>query len=97
MRRRLLQTFGHGSAMLGRQLRFQRFLAVREDAASSRTVSIAELASAAGYADQAHLSRDCRALTGLTVRSFLADYFPTFPEMSDPFKTSIPLAATIRA
>lgn len=93
LHRRLLRTFGHGSAALGRLLRFQRFLSVRE--LSGRDASIAELAAAAGYADQAHLARDCRAITGLTVRAFLAEWFPTFPDMSDPFKTSRPLAATI--
>lgn len=95
LHRRLLYTFGHGSAMLGRQLRFQRFLAVREQATGTTAGSLAELASAAGYADQAHLSRDCRALTGLTVRRFLDQWFPTFPDMSDPFKTSAPLVATM--
>ena len=95
LHRRLLHTFGHGSAMLGRQLRFQRFLAVREQDVDTTTRSLAELASAAGYADQAHLSRDCRALTGLTVRRFLDQWFPTFPDMSDPFKTAAPLVATM--
>ncbi len=95
LHRRLLQTFGHGSAMLGRQLRFQRFLAVREQSAGNTARSLAELAGAAGYADQAHLARDCRALTGLTVRRFLDEWFPTFPDMSDPFKTGVPLAATM--
>lgn len=95
LHRRLLHTFGHGSAMLGRQLRFQRFLAVRERSAGTTVRSLAELASAAGYADQAHLSRDCRALTGLTVRRFLDQWFPTFPDMSDPFKTAAPLVATM--
>ncbi|MCB1002112.1 MAG: helix-turn-helix domain-containing protein [Acidimicrobiales bacterium] len=93
LHRRLVRTFGHGSARLGRLLRFQRFLAVREVAGHDG--SIAELAAAAGYADQAHLARDCRAITGLTVRAFLAEWFPTFPDMSDPFKTSRPLVATI--
>ena len=81
--------------MLGRQLRFQRFLAVREQASDATTRSLAELAAAAGYADQAHLSRDCRTLTGLTVRRFLDQWFPTFPDMSDPFKTAAPLVATM--
>jgi AraC-like DNA-binding protein len=95
LHRRLLHTFGHGSAMLGRQLRFQRFIAVRERSAGTTARSLAELASAAGYADQAHLSRDCRTLTGLTVRRFLDQWFPTFPDMSDPFKTAAPLVATM--
>jgi AraC-like DNA-binding protein len=32
---------------------------------------LAELAVAAGYADQSHLSRDCRALTGRTPRQLV--------------------------
>ncbi len=97
LHRRLVHTFGYGAATIGRLLRFQRFLAVREQALASTggPGSIAELAVAAGYADQAHLSRDCRAITGLTVRRFLAEWFPTFPDMSDPFKTGAPLAATM--
>lgn len=93
LHRRLVRTFGYGASTLGRFLRFQRFLAVRELADGAP--SIARLAAAAGYADQAHLARDCRAITGLTVRQFLDEWFPTFPDMSDPFKTAAPLGATI--
>lgn len=92
LHRRLLRTFGYGTSVLGRLLRFQRFLSVRETTGAG---SLAELAAAAGYADQAHLARDCRAITGLTVRQLLAEWFPTFPDMSDPFKTAEPLAATM--
>ncbi len=99
LHRRLVRTFGYGAATIARLLRFQRFLAVRELEQASREQhpSIAELAAAAGYADQAHLSRDCRAITGLTVRRFLAEWFPTFPDMSDPFKTDVPFATTMGA
>lgn len=93
LHRRLVRTFGYGAATLGRFLRFQRLLAVRESA--DAITSIARLAVAAGYADQAHLARDCRAITGLTVRQFLDEWFPTFPDMSDPFKTATPLTATM--
>ena len=97
LHRRLVRTFGYGAATVGRLLRFQRFLAARELApgGSGAARPLAELAAAAGYADQAHLSRDCRALTGLTVRRFLDEWFPTFPDMSDPFKTGAPLVATM--
>ncbi len=53
---------------------------------------LASLASAAGYADHAHLIRDCRAITGMAPGRFLATYFPTFPDMSDPYKTAGPFA-----
>jgi AraC-like DNA-binding protein len=46
--------------MLQRVLRLRRFLAQAGPGALARA------ATEAGYADQAHLSRDCRALTGLT-------------------------------
>lgn len=104
LHRRLVRTFGYGAATIGRILRFQRFLAVwaltpdhhrRDRPAPGALPSMAELAATAGYADQAHLARDCRALTGLTVRRFLAEWFPTFPDMSDPFKTGVPFAATM--
>ena len=40
------------------------------------TITLAELAAAAGYADQAHLTRECRALSGSTPAA-LAGTFKT--------------------
>lgn len=97
LHRRMLQAFGHGTATIARLLRFQRFLAYTEPALADGERSIARLATLAGYADQPHLARDCRAITGRTVSTFLRDYFPTFPDMSDPFKTERPLAPTMGA
>ena len=77
---------GYGVATLARIVRFQRFAAQAEAWRDERP-TIARTAAAAGYADQAHLSRDCRAITGLPPGRFLAEYFPTFPDMSDPYKT----------
>ena len=51
-------------------------------------VSLAMLAARAGYVDHAHLARDCRALTSLSPTAFLVEYFPTFPDMADPYKTA---------
>ena len=48
---------------LQRILRLQRFLALGRADPSAR---LARLAADAGYADQAHLGRDCRALAGAT-------------------------------
>jgi AraC-like DNA-binding protein len=93
LHRRSLLLFGYGTSTLARLLRLQRALAV--GSTTSRPVSLAELAHAAGYADQSHLTRDCRTITGLTPAAFLADYFPTFPDMSDPFKTPTPLVDTL--
>lgn len=83
--------FGYGVSVLARMLRFQRFLAVRDvsvmgESAPGRSL-VGRWAVAAGYADQAHLARDCRAITGSTPRQFLEHYVPTFPDMSDPFNT----------
>jgi AraC-like DNA-binding protein len=92
--RRSLQLFGYGSSVLARLIRFQRFLSLSEAAGSSARLGL--LAVEAGFADQAHLIRDCRAITGLSPLAFLADYFPTFPDMSDPYKTGSPGPGTLR-
>ncbi|MEC3974115.1 helix-turn-helix domain-containing protein [Amycolatopsis sp. H20-H5] len=65
LRRRFTQAVGYGPATYLRVARLQRAIAL-----APRTPGLASLAAAAGYADQAHLSRDCRELTGLTPRSF---------------------------
>ncbi len=93
LHRRSQRRFGYGTATLERIIRFQRFLAQADAAGDTR--SLARLASEAGYADHAHLARDCRSITGQTPTRFLADYFPTFPDMSDPYKTIEPFTATI--
>jgi AraC-like DNA-binding protein len=49
--------------------RLQRFL---ELAAAAPGRGLAELAAEAGYADQPHLSREARALAGLTATELLA-------------------------
>lgn len=77
--------FGFGTATLARIVRFQRVLSIASTR-SMRYETLTRLAADAGYADQAHLSRDCRAITGQTPSAFLAGYFATFPDMSDPFK-----------
>lgn len=59
LRRRCESAFGYGPKTLDRVLRFQRFLnLVRRSPAES----MADLAVAAGYADQPHLVRECRRL-----------------------------------
>jgi AraC-like DNA-binding protein len=62
LRRRCEAAFGYGPRTLERVLRFRRFLALAAD----REASLADLALAAGYADQAHLNRECRRLAGAT-------------------------------
>lgn len=65
LRRRFVQAVGYGPATYLRVSRFQRAVAL-----APHLPTLAGLAAAAGYADQAHLSRDCRALTGLTPRAY---------------------------
>jgi AraC-like DNA-binding protein len=48
-----------------------RIQAVLRTAQAIPSAGLAELAMAAGFADQAHMTRDFRAITGLTP----ADYF----------------------
>ena len=75
LRRRCLHAVGVSPKVLQRVLRFQGFLALAQAgaAASGRRGAdgMAGLAADAGYADQAHLSRECLRLTGLTPRQFL--------------------------
>jgi AraC-like DNA-binding protein len=66
--RRCTTAFGYGPKTLGRILRFQRFRAL----AAARSVSLAELAAEAGYADQPHLTRECVRLAGETPRALLS-------------------------
>src|SRR3954454_12659158 len=70
LRRRFDDAVGYGPKTLQRLLRFQRFLALA--AQPGAAAGLADLAFAAGYADQAHLTRECRRLSGLTPAALLA-------------------------
>jgi AraC-like DNA-binding protein len=59
LRRRFLTSVGYGPKTLQRILRLRRFMAGERD-------DLARAAFEAGYADQAHLARECRRLTGLS-------------------------------
>jgi len=75
LRRRCLHAVGMSPKVLQRTLRFQGFLALAQAgaAASGRrgVDGVAGLAIDVGYADQAHLGRECLRLTGLTPRQLL--------------------------
>jgi AraC-like DNA-binding protein len=75
LRRRVEERFGYGPAVLRRVLRLQRLLAL----ATGHPGQLAELALAAGYADQAHMTRECQRLAGLSPARLLADRLPTAP------------------
>ena len=81
LRRRCLQTLGMTPKVLQRTLRFQGFLALAQAGAKPtgrrNADGLAGLAIDVGYADQAHLSRECLRLTGLTPRDLLGEHTDT--------------------
>jgi AraC-like DNA-binding protein len=64
LRRRTQAAAGYGPKTLQRVLRFQRFVRLLD--ASPEVPDLAAAAASAGYADQPHLTRECRALSGHT-------------------------------
>lgn len=70
LRRRFLIEVGMAPKALQRTLRFQAYLALAQ-ASSAHGSRIADLAAEIGYADHAHLSRECLRLTSLTPRELL--------------------------
>ena len=87
--RRANSSFGYGTSVLARLLRLQRFLAISSTSGCLEPASgLGALAIDAGYSDQAHLSRECRAISGRTPGQLLRVYVPSFPDMSDPFNTT---------
>jgi AraC-like DNA-binding protein len=75
LRRRCLNAVGMSPKVLQRTLRFQGFLALAQAGAMASGRRGADgmggLAIDAGYADQAHLGRECLRLTGVTPRQLL--------------------------
>jgi AraC-like DNA-binding protein len=67
--RRFQAAVGYGPKVLGRVLRFQRFLRLVYEP-KLNSWDLARLAAEAGYADHAHLTRECSRLAG-TVPSAL--------------------------
>ncbi|MFF0342591.1 DUF6597 domain-containing transcriptional factor [Kribbella sp. NPDC004875] len=70
LRRRCLTAIGTGPKALQRTLRFQGYLALAQAGFGS---GLAGLAAETGYADHAHLTRECVRLTGVTPRDLLGD------------------------
>jgi AraC-like DNA-binding protein len=71
LRRRFLTQVGLAPKTLQRTLRFQGYLALAQAGAPGGRV--ADLAAEVGYADHAHLARECLRLTGQTPRELLGD------------------------
>jgi AraC-like DNA-binding protein len=92
LRRRFLDAVGYGPKTLDRILRFQRFLRLAEHESD-----LARLAFDAGYADQAHLTRECTRLAGLPPAQLLAEGAVPAGETSVSFKTARAEPATMAA
>jgi AraC-like DNA-binding protein len=77
MRRRFLHEVGVSPKTLHRVLRFQTFLALAQrnvaDGHHPSGFGAAALAEEVGYADQAHLTRECARLTGLAPSSLFGE------------------------
>ena len=65
--------------------RFQHFLALAEQQPGA---ALSRLALEAGYADQAHLTRECRRLSGLSPAALLAAGATPAGERSAPLTPS---------
>jgi AraC-like DNA-binding protein len=86
LRRRFERAVGYGPATLVRVQRFQCFLAL---ATAGPALSVGQLAADAGYADQAHLTRESRRLSGLTPVQLLAGGAVAAGDKSVLFKPSM--------
>jgi AraC-like DNA-binding protein len=93
LRRRFADAVGYGPKTLERILRFQRFLTL----ATRDSSDLARLALDAGYADQAHLTRECTRLAGLPPAALLAEGAGPAGERSVSFKTAPRAPATMAA
>lgn len=93
LRRRFEAAVGYGPKRLQRILRFQRWLRLaRTHDGPVGGLGLAGLASSAGYADQAHLTREVVRLAGIPPAALLAELgsappLVTFTTMADSYKT----------
>ena len=92
LRRRFLDAVGYGPKTLERIVRFQRFLSLAETGDD-----LAWLSLEAGYADQAHLTRECTRIAGLPPAALLAEGARPAGERSVSFKTGATGPATMAA
>ena len=83
LRRRCRDAFGYGFKTLDRVLRFQRFFRL---ASQPENHNLADMAARAGYADQAHMTREVRRMSGITAGEFVAQ---AQGGLADSFKTAV--------
>lgn len=84
LRRRFDRTVGYGWRTFSRVQRLQRLLVLSVHAPSR---PLADLSLAAGYADQAHMSRDVVRLSGMTPTALLSSGARPAGETAGTFKT----------
>jgi AraC-like DNA-binding protein len=94
LRRRFERAVGYGPATLVRIQRFQRFLALAE---RDPDAGLARLAFGAGYADQAHLTRECQRLADRSPAALLRDGPMAAGEKSVSFNPIGAASATLAA
>jgi len=82
--RRFSAAIGYGPKMFQSVLRFQRLLKTARETGAEQ--SLADLAASAGYADQAHMTRDVQRLANIRPTMLLRSAESTL-QMSDLFKT----------
>jgi AraC-like DNA-binding protein len=92
LQRRVRAATGYAPKLLHRILRFQRALVALADPPRS----LARIAADAGYLDQAHMTRELRALSGATPRELAGRDLDT-SSMSEFFKTAERAATTVAA
>ena len=95
LQRRFDLAVGYGPKTLQRVMRLQRLLAAAS-ALDAQPIHLAQWAAGLGYADQAHMSREVRALANESPRHLVARYRAA-SAMSDSFNPLIGPAATLRA
>ncbi|MFJ7210299.1 helix-turn-helix domain-containing protein [Amycolatopsis sp. NPDC098790] len=88
LRRHFVHAIGAGPKQLHRVRRFQRFLRLLEPLAAGRA-SLADVAAGLGYADQSHLGRECRRLSGSSPAALV--------RVAEKFQTPAPAARHDRA
>ena len=92
--RRFNRAVGYGPRTLARVVRFQRFLALAE---ADPHADLGRLAAEAGYADQPHLTREARRLSGRTPLELVAAGAGPAGEKSESFNTAPAGSATLAA
>ena len=76
--RRFRDEFGFGPKLAARVVRFERARRMLQSTPSF--VTIAQVAAACGYYDQAHLDRDFAELAGCSPTAWLAEELPSFQD-----------------